>query len=141
MIKFKLKDNFKNRFEKFLSSDLFYNQPKYSKTSYWEYHSKQINYSIKNSLLTLKGKSGYYIPDKKNSYNFFLRSLKTVIKKLIGLERSPKLSYKAAFAKIMNSDKNVGFQQFSNAVEESFQKRLPFLRNHLQVCSSLYRPL
>ena len=111
MIKFKLKDNFKNRFEKFLSSDLFYNQPKYSKTSYWEYHSKQINYSIKNSLLTLKGKSGYYIPDKKNSYNFFLRSLKTVIKKLIGLERSPKLSYKAAFAKIMNSDKNAGFQQ------------------------------
>ena len=111
MIKFELKDNFKNRFEKFLSSDLFYNQPKYSKTSYWEYHSKQINYSIKNSLLTLKGKSGYYIPDKKNSYNFFLRSLKTVVKKLIGLDRSRKLSYKAAFTKIMNSDKNVGFQQ------------------------------
>jgi len=111
MIKFELKDNFKNRFEKFLSSDLFYNQPKHAKTAYWEFHSKQIKYSIKNSLLTLKGKSGYYIPDKKNSYNFFLRSLKIIVKKLIGLDRSHNLSHKAAFAKIMNEEKNVGIQQ------------------------------
>ena len=76
MIKFELNNNFGNRFEKFLSSDLFYNQPEHAKTAYWKYHSKQIKYSIKNSLLTLEGKSGYYIPDKKNSYNFFLRSLK-----------------------------------------------------------------
>ena len=94
MIKFELNDNFKNRFEKFLSSDLFYNQPEYAKTAYWKYHSKQIKYSIKNSLLTLEGKSGYYIPDKKNSYNFFLRSLKIIVKKLIGLDRSRNLSYK-----------------------------------------------
>jgi len=111
MIKFELKGNFKNRFEKFLSSELFYNQPKYSKTSYWKYHSKEINYSIKNSLLKLEGKSGYYIPDKKNSYNFFLRSFKIIVKKLIGLDRSHNLSHKAAFAKIMNEDKNVGLQQ------------------------------
>ena len=111
MIKFELNENFKNRFEKFLSSDLFCNQPKHAKTAYWKYHSKQIKYSIKNSLLRFEGKSGYYIPDKKNSYNFFLRSLKAFVKKLIGLDRSRKLSYKAAFAKIMNSDKNVGFQQ------------------------------
>ena len=111
MIKFELNDNFKNRLEKFLSSDLFYNQPKYAKTSYWKYHTKQIKYSIKNSLLTLEGKSGNYIPDKKNSYNFFLRSLKIIVKKLIGLDRSRNLSYKAAFAKIMNEEKNVGFQQ------------------------------
>ena len=111
MIKFELNDNFKNRFEKFLSSDLFCNQPKHAKTDYWKYHSKQIKYSIKNSLLTLEGKSGYYIPDKKNSYNFFLRSLKIIVKKLIGLDRSHNLSHKAAFAKTMNEEKNVGIQQ------------------------------
>ena len=111
MIKIKLNDNFKNRFEKFLSSDLFCNQPKHAKTAYWKYHSKKIKYSIKNSLLTLEGKSGYYIPDKKNSYNFFLRSLKIIVKKLIGLDRSRNLSYKAAFAKIMNEEKRVGIQQ------------------------------
>ena len=111
MIKFELNENFKNRFEKFLSSDLFCNQPKHAKTAYWKYHSKQIKYSIKNSLLRFEGKSGYYIPDKKNSYNFFLRSLKIIVKKLIGLDRSHNLSYKAAFAQIMNEVKNVGIQQ------------------------------
>ena len=99
MIKFKLNDNFKNRFEKFLSSDLFYNQSKYAKTDYWKYHSKQIKCSIKNSLLTLEGKSGFYIPDKKNSYNFFLRSLKIIVKKLIGLDRSHKLCTKPPLQK------------------------------------------
>ncbi len=110
MIKFELNDNFKNRFEKFLSSDLFYNQPEHAKSAYWKYHSKLIKYSIKNSLLTLEGKAGFYIPDKKNSYNYFLRSLKIIVKKLIGLDRSHNLSYKAAFAKIMNKKRYVGFQ-------------------------------
>ena len=75
MAKFKLNSNFQNRFEKFLSSDLFYNQAKNAKTAYWQYHSKKINYSIKNSILTLEGQSGNYIPDKKNSHNFYLRLL------------------------------------------------------------------
>ena len=111
MVKFELNDNFKSRLEKFLSSDLFYNQPEHAKSAYWKYHSKRIKYSIKNSLLTLEGKSGFYIPDKKNSYNFFLRSLKIIVKKLIGLDRSHHLSYKAAFAKVMNEEKKVGLQQ------------------------------
>ena len=109
--KFELNDNFKNRYEKFLSSDLFYNQPKYTKSPLWEYQSKQVKYSIKNSLLTIEGNAGCYVPDKKNSYNFFLRSLKTIVKKLIGLDRSHNLSYKAAFTKVMNEERNVGFQQ------------------------------
>ena len=40
-----------------------------------------------------------------------MRSLKIIVKKLIGLDRSHKQSYKDAFAKIMNEEKNVGFQQ------------------------------
>ena len=111
MIKFELNDNFKNRFEKFLSSDLFYNQPEHAKTAYWKYHSKKIKYSIKNSILTLEGKSGNYIPDKKNSYNFFLRLLKIFVKKIINLDRSHHLSYKAAFAKVMKEERNAGLQQ------------------------------
>ncbi len=111
MTKFKLNSNFQNRFEKFLSSDLFHNQSKHAKTAYWQHHSKKINYSIKNSVLTLEGESGNYIPDKKNSYNFFLRLLKTFIKKKISLKHSKKLSYKKAFDKIMNEERDSGFQQ------------------------------
>ena len=124
MIKFELNNNFKNRFEKFLSSDLFYNQPDHAKTDYWKYHSKKINYSIKNSVLTLTGKSGNYIPDRKNSYNFFLRSLKIFVKKIIGIDRSHNLSYKAAFAKIMNEKKNAGFQQVQLDQEKIIAKNI-----------------
>ena len=81
MIKFKLNDQFKKRFENFLSSELFFNQPEHSKTDYWRYHSKQIKYSINKSTVTLMGKSGNYIPEKKNSPTFFLKSAKTFIKK------------------------------------------------------------
>ena len=41
MTKFKLNSNFQNRFEKFLSSDLFHNQSKHAKTAYWQHHSKK----------------------------------------------------------------------------------------------------
>ena len=71
----------KDRFKKFLSSDLFHNQPSNSKSDYWNYHSNEIKYTIKNSILNLKGESGNYIPDKKNSYQFFSRSIKILIKK------------------------------------------------------------
>ena len=111
MTKFKLKKDFQNRFEKFLSSNLFHNQAKYSKTSYWEYHSKEISYSINNSILTLRGKSGNYIPDRKNSYNFFLKSLKIFIKKIIGLSRSHNLSHKNAFEKVMNEKRDAENQK------------------------------
>ena len=60
MTSFKLTGDFKDRFEKFLSSDLFHNQPSNSKTDYWNYHSDEIKYTIKNSTLRLDGKSGNY---------------------------------------------------------------------------------
>ena len=41
MNKFKLSEEFKNRFEKYLSSDLFTNQANQAKSPYWEYHSKK----------------------------------------------------------------------------------------------------
>ena len=116
MALFKLTEDFKNRFKKFLSSDLFHNQPSNSKTDYWNYHSNEIKYTFKNSILTLEGKSGNYIPDKKNSYQFFSRSIKTFIKQIIGLDTAGSygtnfMSYKKAFKRIMNEDIIAGYQQ------------------------------
>ena len=116
MALFKLTEDFKDRFKKFLSSDLFRNQPNNSKTDYWNYHSNEIKYTIKNSILNLKGESGDYIPDKKNSYQFFSRSIKILIKKIIGLDTAGGnsasfMSHKKAFKKIMNENRIAGYQQ------------------------------
>ena len=109
MIKFRLTEKFKKRFENFLSSKLFSNQPTHAKTDYWKYHSKQIRYSLKKSLLTLEGKSGNYIPDKRSSYSSFIKSLKIFFKKLIGLNISNKLSYKIAFNKVMSGNNDSSY--------------------------------
>ncbi len=116
MHSFKLTEDFKDRFKKFLSSDLFRNQPSNSKSDYWKYHSDKIKYTFKNSTLILEGTSGNYIPDKKNSYQFFSRSTKTFIKKIIGLDATDTysenfMSYKKAFKRIMNEDVIAGYQQ------------------------------
>ena len=116
MHSFELTEDFKDRFKKFLSSDLFRNQPSNSKSDYWKYHSDKIKYTFKNSTLILEGTSGNYIPDKKNSYQFFSRSTKTFIKKIIGLDATDTysanfMSYKKAFKRIMNKDIIAGYQQ------------------------------
>ena len=46
-----------------------------------------------------------------NSPELKKEQIKIIVKKLIGLDRSHNLSCNAAFAKIMNEEKNVGFQQ------------------------------
>ena len=116
MALFKLTEDFEDRFKKFLSSDLFHNQPSNSKSDYWSYHTDEIKYTIKNSILTLEGKSGNYIPDKKNSYQFFSRSIKILIKRIIGLDTEGPdtasfMSFKKAFKKIMNENIIAGYQQ------------------------------
>ena len=65
MKKLKLDIQFLDRYKKFASSDLFDKQPKYSKSNYWEFHSKQIKFNIKDSYLFLEGQSGNYIPEIK----------------------------------------------------------------------------
>ena len=111
--KFKLTEDFKRRFEKFLTSDLFHNQPEDAKSPPWKYQSKQIKYKIEDSILTLEGKSGYNIPDKKNSINSFVRLIKNFVKKILGLERSHNLSYKEAFNKVMNQERFDLFQRLN----------------------------
>jgi len=110
MINFKLSNNFEYRFKKFLSSNLFHNQLDAAKSSYWEYHSKEIKYSIKNSILSLEGKSGYYIPHKKNSYVYFLKLIKIFVKKIFGSQRSTFLTFEKAFDQVMNDKKNFNIE-------------------------------
>ena len=133
MIKFKLDSKFEDRFKKFLSSNLFYNQPDYAKSPYWKYHSKKIKYSIKNSTLTLEGKSGYYFPNKKGSYNFFLGLIKTFIETINDLNRSNFLTFKEAFVKVMNEKKKFSSRKFPFDENKIFvknvsdcKKKLPF---------------
>ena len=102
MIKFELTEEFRKRLSNFISSNLFTNQASHSKSEYWKYHSDLISYKIKGSFLYLTGNSGNYIPDRKYSYQFYLRSLKIFIKKILGLDTAGPdssffLSYKKAF--------------------------------------------
>ena len=57
MIQFEIDDNFKKRYENFLSCDLFKNQNKISKTEYWKYHSKNIEIGMLLGDTSYRGKS------------------------------------------------------------------------------------
>ena len=131
--KFYLNNDFKKRFEKFLLSDLFNNQPIIAKSRPWEFHSKEIKYSIKNNLLTVQGTSGYNIPDRKNSINFYLRYLKDLVKKIIRRNTNHNLSYKDAFEKVMSEERNTGYQRLifdqNRIIAKNFsdcKKKFPF---------------
>ena len=98
----------------------------------------EIKYSLNGSILQLQGKSGYYIPYKKNSYDFYLRTLKIFLKKIMGLENSQKMSHKDAFAKVMSEKREIEKQKINfdekrilakniSDCEEIFPKKLyPF---------------
>ena len=88
MIKLKLNSNIKDRFAKYLSSDLFRDQSFQAKSNYWNYHSKQIKYYIKNNQICLSGESGFYMPDKKYSLSSFWKTIKLQLKKIINYENS-----------------------------------------------------
>ncbi len=138
MIKFKLEEKFRDRLTSFISSDLFANQGSYSKSEYWKYHSDLISYKLKGSFLYLTGNSGNYIPDRKYSFQFYLRSLKIFIKKILRLDTAGPdswffLSYKKAFNKVMSENRVAGYQQIKfNKNQVLFQnfskckKKFPF---------------
>ena len=97
MIQFEIDDNFKKRYENFLSCDLFKNQNKISKTEYWKYHSKNIEINLKDNILKLKGESGLYYSERN-----LVRELKKIIKKILNFfyrNEVKYLEYKKAFNK------------------------------------------
>ena len=111
MIKIPLYSEFINRFQNFLSSDCFNNQPKDAKSSYWDYHSKKINYKMKNSAIFVEGASGNYIPETKYFLKIFFIDFLIMIKKIINFNKPKQMSYNDAFNKIMSRNEISGFQQ------------------------------
>lgn len=116
MPKFRLTSNFEKRLKSFVSSKQFSEKGAESKSDYWKYHSNQIKYKIENSIFEITGVSGNYIPDKKNSFEYFIKLLKITIKDLLRIDTRGTdsyffLNYKKAFNKIMQEKKISGFQQ------------------------------
>ena len=70
--KFELNDNFKSRFEKFLSSDLFYNQPKYAKSPFGNIIQNKGKILNKKFFINIRGKiQGIIFRTKKTHIIFF----------------------------------------------------------------------
>jgi len=136
MPKFKLTNEFEKRLKNFTSSKLFSEKKSDSKSPYWEYHSNLIKYRIENSILEISGFSGNYIPDKKNSFEYFIKLLKITIKDLLRIDaRGPDsyffLNYKKAFNKIMQERRFSGFQQIE------FNKK-KILANSYNECKKIF---
>ena len=111
MRKFKLDLEFKNQFQSFLSSNLFFNQKEYSKSEYWKFHSNEIKYFFKNSTLFVDGKSGFYVPEESNLVRGILKIIKKYIKNQLNFNQNNYMSYKKAFNIITNEQRQAGFQQ------------------------------
>ncbi|MBD1138065.1 putative sugar O-methyltransferase [Pelagibacterales bacterium SAG-MED41] len=123
MIKLKVDENFKKRYLSYLSSDIFKNQNKISKTDYWEFFSKKFKYTIKGKILKIEGDSGFYYSEK----NIFL-SIKRIIKKIFDFFNPNKirfLSYKKAFNKALlnkNVSKKKMFFNIEDCVAKNFKE-------------------
>ena len=108
MIKIKLNKIFITRYKNYLESSIFKNQVSFSKSIYWEHHSKLITSKIDGNSIILEGNSGNYIPDKKNSLSFFYRKFKEIIKKIIRYNINLNLPYKKAFDEILKENFYLG---------------------------------
>lgn len=102
MIEIKLNEDFLERYNNFIKSDVFNNQNIISKSIYWEHHSKLIELKINKGSVFLGGVSGNYIPLKKNFLNYYFYKIKVLIKKLIRYKINQHLSYEKAFDKVLN---------------------------------------
>lgn len=111
MIKIQVNSKFKERFQSFISSDLFSNQKEYSKSEYWKFHSNAIKYSFKNLTLFIEGASGFYAPERKNSFRIFIKIIKKYIKNKLNFRKINYMSYKNAFNIIMDEERQPGYQK------------------------------
>ena len=133
MFKIKINQNFESRYSKFMSSKIFNTQNSYTRSDFWNYHRKQIQFSYKNSVLNIKGRSGYNPPERKRSLRFIKKILFEKIKKILNINQVSLVSYKQAFNEVMNDKSPKGFQQIifdeSKILAKNFrdcQKKYPF---------------
>ncbi len=112
--------DFVKRFRKYLSSNKFKDISTYSKSEYWEHQSDIIDIQISDNKITMRGKSGFYFPQKKNVKKDIKKyvnnritklikepfSLIPFIKRKIGIQDSAigRLDFYSAFDKVMNHD-------------------------------------
>ncbi len=109
-----LPTDFVKRFRKYLSSKEYKSIPTYSKSEYWEHQSDIIDIHISDNKITMKGKSGFYFPQRKDVKKRVKSkiaklikepfSLIPFIKRKIGTQESVmgRLNYFDAFDKVMN---------------------------------------
>ena len=83
MIKIKLNANIIGSFQDFLKIKEFTDYSSKSKSDYWEHHSNQVNFFIKDNYIHIKGISGFYLPDERYSIGTLWRFIKSVIKRLL----------------------------------------------------------
>lgn len=112
MSEHKVSPEFIARFRNYLSSEEFGKVPDYSKTEYWQYHSRAIDIAVSDNSIAMRGQSGFYVPPTRN-----------VIKRIVGAVKSPSsfmasakrrwrslnpeiglMNYFKAFEKVMNND-------------------------------------
>ncbi|GAI82077.1 unnamed protein product, partial [marine sediment metagenome] len=105
---------FIDRFSEFVSSVKYQKYPDYAKSDYWEYHAKCISVKISGNMITIGGKSGYYIPPSGSLIKRAARLsqnpaqlMRFFAEKLYPPKKGPHvrlLSYYDAFDAVMNHD-------------------------------------
>jgi len=145
MAKLKINTDIINRLNSFLISKSFTNQLPTSKTKYWEHHSKKVKFQLYKSEIDISGESGFDIPDKKNSYIYFSRKIKDLIKKIINYKQHSLLTWEQAFDEVLNDRTVKGILQtkfdFKKIIAKDYsecKKIYPFKKyaiNHRSVIS------
>ncbi len=114
---FTFNDEFVRRYKKFLVSDEYLYASDNSKSSYWKYFADQVGVEIDENNITVKGESGFYIPQKRSLVNRIDRVVKKlcndpsrVFQYLVGCVLTQKnstnlISYADAFNKMMRFGK------------------------------------
>ena len=76
---FHFNKEFVERYKKFLASEEYNSTNEHSKSAYWEHFADLVGVEISGQKITVKGISGFYIPQKRGIVNKILNLTKVVI--------------------------------------------------------------
>jgi len=107
---FHFNDEFVERYKKFLSSGEFRNTRDYSKSAYWEHFADKVGVEINGNKITVRGVSGFYIPQKRGTVNKILSRLKVAI-------NNPKHVVKLLAAKVWPKSNNKNLVSFEKSFD------------------------
>ena len=109
--KFYFNKKFIERYKSFMESEEYLKINEISKSQYWKYFADQVNVRIDSDSITVKGKSGFYIPKElgfSNRIYIFFKKAWHIVNCLTYcvLQRKSStnlISYERAFNNVMNS--------------------------------------